>query len=112
MNLTNIKEKKLLQEWAAQNSNNEAFDQRSNVDAGSYFITRKSEDTYIVSYKIETIPQLQGKIIEVCGEKMGLQQQELLCVAAFKCRMSHNKNSYKEKKNINNGMLPEFTYAL
>ena len=112
MNLINVKEKKLLQEWAAKNSDREVFDQRSNFDTDSYFITRSSEDTYIVPYKFESIPQLQEKIVEVCGEKIDMQQQKLLCVAAFKCRVEPNKNFYKEEKSITSGKLPEFTYAL
>lgn len=113
MNSIDIREKDLLQEWAAANSDGEIFEKRCSEDMDSYFITRKEEDTYIMSYQFETIPQLQQMINNVCAEQIDVQRQKLLSIAAFKCRETPEENSDEGEKreSVDRGKLPEFTYA-
>lgn len=113
MSSIDVKEKQLLQEWAAANSDGNVFEQRSHTDTESYFITRNNESTYIMPYQFDTIPQLQEKIAEVSGETIDLQLQKRLAVTAFKCRLSLTQDSGEEedRKRADRGKLPEFTYA-
>ncbi len=113
MHSIDIKEKKLLQEWAAANRDEQVFEQRSSSSMDSYFLTRNSEETYIMPYKFKTIPEFQERIKEVCGAEIDPQRQKLLAITAFKCRAVAEEKSHEEQKkeNTNKGKLPEFTYA-
>ncbi len=113
MSSIDIREKNLLQEWAAANSDGEIFEKRCSTDKDSYFITREVEDTYMMPYRFETIPQLQQMIADLCIGEIDVQNQKLLSIAAFKCREVQQEDSKagEEHKRVDRGKLPEFTYA-
>ncbi len=113
MNSTNIKERQMLQEWAAANSDSGALDKESAENEDTYFITRKRVDTYMMQYKFENIPQLQEGIAKVCGDQIDPKTQKLLAVAAFKCRKTQSEDTQttEMKNSVDRGKLPEFTYA-
>ena len=116
MHSIDIKEKKLLQEWAAANRDEQVFEQRSSSSMDSYFLTRNNEETYIMPYKFKTIPEFQERITEVWRggpAEIDPQRQKLLAIAAFKCRAVAEEKPHEEQKkeNTNKGKLPEFTYA-
>ena len=113
MHSIDIKEKKLLQEWASDNRDEKAFERRGSTGIDSYFLTRSSEETYITPYRFRTIPQFQEKINEICGTDIALQQQKLLAVAMFKCRTMHIESFDEEQKkeSIDSEKIPKFTYA-
>jgi len=113
MSSIDIREKSLLREWAAANSDREIFEKRRLCDSESYFITRKREDTYIIPYQCETIPQLQQMINDVCMSEIDIQRQKMLSIAAFKCRetLEEDISGEEKKESVDRGKLPEFTYA-
>lgn len=113
MNSINLKERQMLCEWASVHSDDSIFERKSKKDEDSYFIARDTEDTYIMKYKFESIPQLQEKIEAVCGDKIDRQTQKLLAITAFKCKTSFLDSMQEtgEKSSVDRGKLPEFTYA-
>lgn len=113
MNSIDVKEKQRLQEWASAHSDDSIFDRRCKDDEDSYFISRNTEDTYIMKYKFESIPQLQEKMEMVCGDEIERQTQKLLAITAFKCRTALSEDIQETDINtgVDRGKLPEFTYA-
>lgn len=113
MSSIDIREKSLLKEWAAANSDENSFERKGDAGAASYFLTRENEETYIMPYKFETIPQLQRMINDVSAERIDAQRQTLLSIAAFKCRETIGEDTAEEKRQtgVDRGKLPEFTYA-
>lgn len=113
MSLTNMKERQMLQEWSEVHSDEGIFDQRYETNVDSYFITRSREDTYIMKYKFENIPQLQESIGAICSAGMDEHMQKLLAIAAFKCKpvLLEDKQGTETNNGVDRGRLPEFTYA-
>ena len=113
MNSIDLREKQMIQKWASVHSDDAVFDERFKADKDSYFMSRSGQDTYIMKYEFESIPQLQEKIAVVCGDKIDRQMQKMMAIAAFKCReqFADNMQETDTDGGVDRGNLPEFTYA-
>lgn len=106
MSLTDLKEAKLLCEWAVSHEDHMIFDKQH--DDHSYFRDHISEDTYMMQYGFSSIRGLNELIHRVTDGRMDDKAVKALSVAAFKYKPDDNAAS--EKSEERQFEIPEYIY--
>lgn len=100
--------------WAEKNEDKGIFPVISKED--SYYIDRKSEETYMMEYSFETMAELKNLVEEYNGLTDDPQMLRKLVVEIMQNRFksqleTHEFTDSKKTENVNNA-LPDFVYIL
>ncbi|MBD5537989.1 MAG: hypothetical protein HDQ99_21945 [Lachnospiraceae bacterium] len=118
MNLTDIKEKELVKEWASVHASEETT--KSILTAidrpkESYWIVCNESEEYISEYEFDNMKQLEEEIKYSLPDEMFKDIWTPLTVAAFKLRQVKNAASntdvdYDEERENSSFVIPDFVY--
>lgn len=104
MSSINDTEQKKLIEWASLYTGEKYFYSEEKTEKDSLWRTRKQEDTYIMEYDFDTLPEFE----ELCKKVLYIQEerkmQRVLSVAVFKNMPNGEVNEAVTK-------LPEYRYV-
>lgn len=115
MNLTDIKEKELLKQWAASNENDTVTRKvLSSIDrtCESYWTKMSENDTYISEYGFENMSDLENGIKNALPDNMFQSMYMPLTIASFKLRQ-HTEASKTSTENTEDSScfaIPDFVY--
>lgn len=84
--------------WAGQNENKKIFPQISK-DKESYYIDRVSEETYMMEYSFNTMPELRSALETYSGLADDSQMLRMLTINIYQNNFLNNNEEHK-KKNI------------
>lgn len=103
MNLIDENEKMRLKSWASKNADNKLFDLEDLNEKESYWISRKDEDSYIIEYDFQNLPEFESTCEKVLKKRFDQEVQRIISIAVF-------KGMPQEESNINDE-LPEYRYT-
>ncbi len=124
MNLTSVEESRKLenqknmvidnermriQQWAVLNANKNIFQEYADESEETYWKSREKEDTYIMMYDFETVPEFEKLCTTFLPGILDKEIQRVISVAVFKNRPQHTDVIKHTKKNAEG--LPMYIYA-
>lgn len=118
MSLINDKIIKELSKWAEINANNHIFPKASYTDA-SYYLSRDSEETYMMEYSFKTEEEIKNALERYCGlesEPQLLKELTIaICQNRYKARLGEDlietDANQETKSEDSEAKLPEYIYV-
>lgn len=116
MSLINEKVIEEFAEWAKENEDRKIFPEISENE-NSYYIDRKSEDTYMTEYSFKTVAELKKELEKYSGLPADSQILKKLtveiCQNRFRSKLEMNVDNKMQSEKVNDGKktLPEFIYV-
>ena len=84
MSLTDKNEQDRLKNWVTIKGDLDPFGRKETEGQDSFWIARTSEDSYIIDYDFDTIPEFENLCKEIIKVPMDIELERIISVAAFK----------------------------
>lgn len=116
MNLTDIKEKDLLKEWASSHASPEitkAILSGINTESESYWTTCDTSEENIIEYGFDTMDELQKQLEHLLSDEIFRDIHTRLTVSAFKLRQLSQRPQHESSEDDGenpNFVIPDFVY--
>lgn len=105
MSLISRNEIKKLKSWAVLEKDNGLFYTNKSGEMETFWVTRKQENTYIMEYSFETLPEFEKLCNKVLKERMKESVQRIVSVATFKNMPQDGMEGKRQEE------LPEYRYT-
>ena len=105
MSLTSENEMIKLKNWAVLEKDRGLFGKKDSGKTATFWITREQEESYIMEYSFETLPQFEKLCKDILKERMGERVQRIVSVSAYK-NMPQGEIDDKWQE-----ILPEYRYT-
>ncbi len=108
MDLTDIREKELLSDWAKENGEPGIFEMVAGQD--SYYIDRADDDKEILEYNPECISDFIKQFQNIWKKENDEKVMKIIAMATIKARQQEIEPESAEKES--SSRIPEYIYAL
>lgn len=111
MSLTDKNEQDRLKNWVTIKGDLDPFGRKETEGQDSFWIARTSEDSYIIDYDFDTIPEFENLCKEIIKVPMDIELERIISVAAFKNMPDENPEEIDNNVFEKNEKLPEYRYV-